>query len=161
MKLSRVTPMARRTAPTRSPRSFQKLWPSALANRRSLPGHHHRGGHEEEEREGQQELPRDGEDLVDADAHEAPADPGYEEEHEHRLEEEPQRASQAGPGPPQAPRKRSAPRNDVPITCAYSPSWIRANFIPEYSTRNPAISSDSASRMSKGTRFSAARVVTT
>ena len=44
--------------------------------------------------------------------------------------------------------------------CAYSPSWIRANFIPEYSTRKPATSSDSASRMSKGTRFSAARVAT-
>ena len=41
---------------------------------------------------------------------------------------------------------------------AYSPSWISANFIPEYSTRKPATSSDSASRMSNGTRFSAARV---
>ena len=46
------------------------------------------------------------------------------------------------------------------ITWAYSPSWISANFMPEYSTRKPAISSDSASRMSKGTRFSAASVAT-
>ena len=43
---------------------------------------------------------------------------------------------------------------------AYSPSWMSANFMPEYSTRKPATSSDSASRMSKGTRFSAARVAT-
>src|SRR5262249_17342170 len=98
MKLSRVTPMARRTAPPHSPRALTKLWPSALANRRPLPGHHNRGGHEEEEREGQQELPRDGEDLVDADTHEAPADPRHEEEHEHRLEKEPQRTQPGGAG---------------------------------------------------------------
>src|SRR4029453_12858416 len=67
--------------------------------------------------------------------------------------------SQTGPGPAHAPRNSSAPRNDVPSTCAYSESWIIANFIPEYSTRNPATSSDSASRMSKGTRFSAATAV--
>src|SRR5499426_1928799 len=108
MKLSRVTPMARRTAPTRSPRSFQKLWPSALANGRPLPGHHHCRSHEEEEREGQQELPRDGEDLVDADAHEAPADPRHEQEDEHGLEEEPERAEPGGPGP--APRAHEQER---------------------------------------------------
>ena len=44
------------------------------------------------------------------------------------------------------------------MMCAYSPSWISANFMPEYSTRKPATSSDSASRMSNGTRFSAASV---
>src|ERR1700751_5428779 len=99
MKFRRVTPMARRTAPTRSPRSLQKLWPSALANGGALPGHHHRGGHEEEEREGQEELPGDAEDLVDADAHEAPADPRHEQEHEHRFEEEPQRPQPGGAGP--------------------------------------------------------------
>ena len=64
--------------------------------------------------------------------------------------------SQTGPGPAQAPRNSSAPRNDAPRTCAYSASWMIANFIPEYSTRKPATSSDSASRMSKGARFSAA-----
>ena len=48
----------------------------------------------------------------------------------------------------------------MPSTCAYSPSWMSANFIPEYSTRNPATSSDSASRMSNGTRFSAATLAT-
>ena len=44
--------------------------------------------------------------------------------------------------------------------CAYSASWMSANFIPLYSTRKPATSSDSASRMSNGTRFSAASVAT-
>ena len=44
--------------------------------------------------------------------------------------------------------------------CAYSPSWMSANFIPEYSTLKPATSSDSASRMSNGARFSAATVET-
>ena len=48
----------------------------------------------------------------------------------------------------------------MPIMCAYSPSWMSANFMPEYSTRKPATSSDSASRMSNGTRFSAASVET-
>src|SRR5437773_7890074 len=61
--------------------------------------------------------------------------------------------SHAGPGPSQPPRKSSAPRKLVPSMWAYSPSWISANFIPLYSTRKPATSSDSASRMSNGTRF--------
>ena len=39
--------------------------------------------------------------------------------------------SHAGPGPAHAPRNSSAPRNDVPRTCAYSASWMIANFIPE------------------------------
>ena len=55
-----------------------------------------------------------------------------------RLEQEPDRArATPDPGPAQAPRNSSAPRNDVPITWAYSPSWISANFMPEYSTRKP------------------------
>ena len=66
--------------------------------------------------------------------------------------------SHSGPGPSQAPRKSSAPRYDEPMMCAYSPRWMSANYIPEYSTLKPATSSDSASRMSKGTRFSAASV---
>jgi hypothetical protein len=63
------------------------------------------GGHEEARREQQddrgrqQELPRDREDLVHADPHEAPSHPGHEQENEHRLEEEPDRSEPLRPRP--------------------------------------------------------------
>src|SRR5882724_5064478 len=83
--------MARRTAPTRSPKSFQKLSPSCLDNRPSpRPGHDHRRDHEQVERGGQEELPRISEDLVHGDPDEAPAYPRQEQEGGHGLEEEPQ-----------------------------------------------------------------------
>src|SRR4030095_328125 len=70
----------------------------------------------------------------------------------------PHHGEAAAHGPPHAPRNSSAPRYEVPIMWAYSPSWISANFMPEYSTRNPATSSDSASGMSNRTRLSGDRV---
>src|SRR5881628_2039962 len=124
-----------------------------------------RGDHEprreqKDERRGQQQLPGDRKDLVDADPHEGQRTHVTTRKTSSAFPRNQSGPSHAGPGPSQPPRKSSAPRKLVPSMWAYSPSWISANFIPLYSTRKPATSSDSASRMSKGTRFSAASVAT-
>src|SRR5919112_6842948 len=58
-----------------------------------------------------------------------------------------------GIGDSQPPRKRIVPRAHIPMMATYSPSMNSRNGVEEYSTMNPATSSDSASGRSKGGRF--------
>src|SRR5919112_548879 len=58
-----------------------------------------------------------------------------------------------GIGDSQPPRKRIVPRAHIPMMATYSPSMNRRNGVEEYSTMNPATSSDSASGRSNGGRF--------
>src|SRR5687767_522532 len=81
--------MARPTARMTSATSPAKLRPPPSGATGAPPGHPRRRRHQQEERGRQHELPGDREDLIHPDAHEAPAHPGDEEEHRHRLEEEP------------------------------------------------------------------------
>src|SRR5215212_10900638 len=58
-----------------------------------------------------------------------------------------------GIGESQPPRNRIVPRAHMPMMATYSPSMKSRNGVEEYSTMNPATSSDSASGRSKGGRF--------
>src|SRR5918998_3657342 len=58
-----------------------------------------------------------------------------------------------GIGDSQPPRNRIVPRAHMPMMATYSPSMKSRNGVDEYSTMNPATSSDSASGRSKGGRF--------
>src|SRR5918995_6813339 len=58
-----------------------------------------------------------------------------------------------GIGDSQPPRNRMVPSAHMPMMATYSPSMNRRKGVEEYSTMNPATSSDSASGRSKGGRF--------
>src|SRR5918998_4312982 len=58
-----------------------------------------------------------------------------------------------GIGDSQPPRNRIVPRAHMPMMATYSPSMKSRNGVEEYSTMNPATSSDSASGRSNGGRF--------
>src|SRR6266511_5863614 len=57
-----------------------------------------RRGQEQQERRREHQLPRDAHDLIRADPHEAPSDPIEDQEHEERLEQEPDRPEPGGAG---------------------------------------------------------------
>src|SRR5580704_16215278 len=63
-------------------------------------------------------------------------------------------------GGSQPPRKSTVPRAHMSRTETYSPRKNRRKGVEEYSTWNPATSSDSASARSKGGRFVSARAET-
>src|SRR5215210_2311697 len=58
-----------------------------------------------------------------------------------------------GIGDSQPPRNRIVPSAHMPMMATYSPSMNSRNGVEEYSTMNPATSSDSASGRSKGGRL--------
>jgi len=62
--------------------------------------------------------------------------PRQEQEDGHGLEEEPQWPEPRRPGRPRA-QEEQGPRKEVAITCAYSPSWMRANFMPSTPRGSP------------------------
>src|SRR3990172_5467674 len=87
-----VMPIARPTAPTSWPVSRKKPGvPLPLCATGASERDHEAGREQEDDRCGEQELPRDREDLVHADPHEGPAHPCHDEEDEDRLREEPER----------------------------------------------------------------------
>src|SRR5438045_210088 len=131
--------MARPTAPTSCESSPQKpgVRPPPLRTGAS-GGDPEPGREQQQDRSGQQDLPRDREDLIHADPHEAPPYPRHEQEHEHGLQEEPERAEPRRAGPEPAAEEEERPEEARSSMCAYSPSWMSANFMPLYSTRKPA-----------------------
>src|SRR4051812_24319223 len=93
---------------------------------RRPPDDHARGRQQQEQRRGQHQLPAHAQDLIDADADEAPAYQVRSRKTKSAFNRNHTGPSHTGPGPDHAPRNRSAPRNDVPSTCAYSASWMMA-----------------------------------
>src|SRR5205823_14095824 len=65
-----------------------------------------------------------------------------------------------GKGGSQPPRNRIAPIAHIVVMAMYSPRKKRRNGVAEYSTANPATSSDSASTRSNGGRFVSASAET-
>src|ERR671925_1197859 len=65
-----------------------------------------------------------------------------------------------GSGGNHPPRKRIEVMPLIRMMFAYSPRKNRAKLIDEYSTKNPATSSDSPSGRSNGARFVSARIET-
>src|SRR5690348_8636508 len=65
-----------------------------------------------------------------------------------------------GNGGSQPPRNRTVPRPHIRTMATYSPSIKSIYGVDEYSTMNPATSSDSASSRSKGGRLVSARAET-
>jgi len=63
-------------------------------------------------------------------------------------------------GGSQPPKKRIVHIAHINTTLTYSPRKKRRNGVDEYSTKNPATSSDSASTRSKGGRLVSARAET-
>src|SRR5438093_265142 len=96
-----VTAIARLTALTSCPASLQN--PDAgrppLSATGASQGDDEPGRQQQDERRRQQELPRDRQDLIDADPHEGPAYPGDDQEDQERLEHEPHGPERHRPGP--------------------------------------------------------------
>src|SRR5829696_6579549 len=69
-------------------RTSAAVW---ISDTRAPPDNDDRGRDQQQQREGEQRLPGERENLVHADADKAPAHPRDDQEHDHRLREEPDR----------------------------------------------------------------------
>src|SRR5436190_1431642 len=109
MNDSSVIRIARATANTSWDVSAKKPDGRASATGASTKNDDDRGRHHQQDRCRQQQLPRNLQDLIHADADEAPANPRDEREHHQRLEQEPGGTQPFGPGPgPGAQEKQGA-----------------------------------------------------
>src|SRR6267143_4429611 len=115
-RFRKVTPIARPTAPMSWVSSPQKRGgrPPPLPSTGASRGDPEPGREQQQDRRRHQELPRDREDLVHADPHEAPPHPRDEQEHEHGLHEEPERSEPRRTGPEPAAEEEERPEEARP-----------------------------------------------